>query len=243
MSVTLGGKVALVTGAAKRIGRAVALRLAREGADVVVHYGSSEKEAESAVSEIRGLGRRAIAVRADLRSVAEIRAMFARVSEELGRLDVLVNSAANFLRTEFASTTEEQWDTALDTNLKGIFFCCQAAAPELKRARGTIVNFSDVGGILAWTGYIPHCAAKAGVVLLTKCLAKELGPEVRVNAIAPGTITMPGDAPEIEAEFARRVPLKRSGRAGDVEDAVMYLIGASFMTGHVLVLDGGRTLM
>src|SRR5581483_3315385 len=144
MSVTLGGKVALVTGAAKRIGRAVALRLAREGADVVVHYGSSEKEAESAVSEIR--------------------AMFARVSEELGRLDVLVNSAANFLRTEFASTTEEQWDTALDTNLKGIFFCCQAAAPELKRARGTIVNFSDVGGILAWTGYIPHCAAKAGVV-------------------------------------------------------------------------------
>lgn len=243
MSGILDGKVALVTGAAKRIGRAVALRLAREGADVVVHFGGSEKEAESAVAEIRALGRRAIAVRADLRSVAEIRALFGRSSREFGRLDLLVNSAANFLQTEFAATTEQQWDDALDTNLKGVFFCCQAAAPELKRARGAIVNFGDVGGILAWTGYIPHCAAKAGVLLLTKCLAKELGPEVRVNAIAPGTITMPGDAPNIEAEFARRVPLNRSGRTDDVADAVMYLIGAKFMTGQVLILDGGRTLV
>src|SRR5579885_1057267 len=145
MSVTLGGKVALVTGAAKRIGRAVALRLAREGADVVVHYGSSEKEAESAVSEIRGLGRRAIAVRADLRSVAEIRAMSARVSEALGRLDVLVNRAANFLRREVVLTAEVHGAAALDTNRNAVCFCCQAAAPELKRALGTMVNCSVVG--------------------------------------------------------------------------------------------------
>ncbi|HKT47358.1 MAG TPA: SDR family oxidoreductase [Candidatus Acidoferrales bacterium] len=243
MSETLQGKVALVTGAGKRIGHALALRLAREGADVAVHFGGSQQEAEKTVDEIRALGRRAMAVRAELRSVPQIREMFAKVAKEFGRLDVLVNSAANFLQTEFAETTEEVWDSALETNLKGVFFCCQAAAPELKKSRGVIVNFADLGGILAWTEFIPHCAAKAGVVMLTKALAKELAPEVRVNAIAPGTITMPGDAPEIEAEFVRRAPLKRSGRTEDVADAVMYLIGARFVTGHVLVLDGGRSLV
>ena len=238
----MNGKVALVTGAGKRIGRAIALRLAEEGADVIVHYRSSEAEAREVVKGIERLGRRSVAVPADLTRVEEIRAMFATVTERFGRLDLLVNSAANFHRTEFATTTEELWDSSLDANLKSVFFCCQAAAPLLRSSKGSIINFSDVGGILGWPGYIPYCVSKAGVILLTRALAKELAPDVRVNAIAPGTITMSGDPPELEADFIRRTPLKRSGTPDDVAEAVVYLAGASFVTGHVLVLDGGRSL-
>ena len=235
-------KVALVTGAGKRLGRAVALRLAQDGADVVVHYRSSEAEARAVVVEIERLGRRGVALGADLNRVDEIRGLFAKVKEKLGRLDVLVNSAANFEHTKFEETTEQAWDKSLDTNLKAVFFCCQAAAPLLKEARGAIVNFADIGGILGWPGYIPHSVSKAGVIMLTRSLAKELAPEVRVNAIAPGTITMAGDPAEWEADFVRLAPLKRSGRPEDVAGAVAYLVGAGFVTGHVLVVDGGRTL-
>jgi pteridine reductase len=241
-SPPLQGQVALVTGAGKRIGQAVALRLAREGADVAVHYHASKKEARETVAEIERMGRRAIALRADLRTVSEIRKMFDRVAREVGRLDILVNSAANFCAGRVEETTEELWDTVLDTNLKSLFFCAQAAAPLLKMTRGIIVNFGDVGGILPWTGYIAHCAAKAGVIMLTKCLAKALAPEVRVNAIAPGTISMPDDPSEVAREFVKRAPLQRTGTTEDVLDAVLFLVQAKFMTGQVLVLDGGRTL-
>ena len=238
----LAGKVALVTGAAKRLGRAVAMRLAEEGADVVVHYNSSAKEAEQAVGEIEKLGRRAVAHQAQLGSVSEIRRMFDEAGKEFGRLDVLVNSAANFLPGSIVSTTEEIWEASLDTNVKAPYFCAQAAAPLLRRTKGTIVNFADAGGLLGWPGYIPHSISKAGVVMLTKVLAKALAPEVRVNAIAPGTITMPGDPPEWEGDFVKLAPLGRTGTPNDVADAVSYLIHAQFMTGHVLVLDGGRSL-
>jgi len=235
-------KVALVTGAGKRIGRAVALRLARDGCDVIVHYRSSEAEAQAVVAEIERMGRRAVALGADLNRVEEIRGVFAAVKENFGRLDVLVNSAANFTHTEFASTSEQVWDESLDTNLKAVFFCCQAAAPLLKVSRGAIVNFADIGGILGWPRYIPHCVSKAGVIMLTRSLAKELAPEVRVNAIAPGTITMAGDPAEWEADFIRRAPLHRSGTTDDVAGAVSYLMSAAFVTGQILVVDGGRTL-
>src|SRR5262249_17454015 len=152
-----------------------------------------EREALEVVKEIETLGRRALALKADLTHVDEIRAMLAVVKREFGRLDLLVNSAANFRRTEFASTTEEGWDSSVDANLKSVFFCCQAAAALLKDALGAIINFADVGGMLGWPGYIPYSVSKAGVIMLTRALAKELAPEVRVNAIAPGTITMPGD--------------------------------------------------
>jgi pteridine reductase len=239
---SLQGRVALVTGAGKRLGRAVALRLAEEGADVIVHYGSSQKDAGEAVAEIERLGRRSIALRADVRKVAEIRELFRQVSERFGRLDILVNNAANFLPGRVEDTTEQIWDDTLDTNLKAVFFCAQAAAPLLKASRGVIVNFADLGGILAWPGYISHCVSKAGVIMLTKCLAKALAPEVRVNAIAPGTITMPGDAPELEAEYIRRAPLRRTGTPDDICEAVLFLVRASFMTGQTLILDGGRTI-
>src|SRR5215469_16270490 len=224
MQNRLEGKVALVTGAGKRLGRAVALRLAEEGMDVAVHYRQSAKEAAEVVGRIEETGRKAVAIQADLLSVDEIRRMVLEVGNELGRLDGLVNSAANFLPGSVISTTEEIWDASLDSNVKSPFFCCQAAAPMLRRSKGCIVNFADTGGILGWPGFIGHSVAKAGVINLTKSLAKALAPDVRVNAIAPGTITMPGDPPEWEADYIRRALLKRSGRPEDVAAAVAYLV-------------------
>jgi NAD(P)-dependent dehydrogenase (short-subunit alcohol dehydrogenase family) len=242
MEAKLKGKVALVTGAGKRLGRAVALRLAEEGANVAVHYGISAKEAAEVVGKIEEMGQRAVAIRADLRSVDEIRRMMLEVGNGLGRLDVLVNSAANFLPGSVISTTEEVWDASLDTNVKAPFFVVQAAVPMLRRSTGAIINFSDTGGVLGWPGFIGHSVAKAGVINLTKSLAKALAPDVRVNAIAPGTITMPGDPPEWEQEFVKLAALKRTGKPSDIADAVVFLATAEFLTGHTLVLDGGRTL-
>ncbi len=239
----LQGRVALVTGAGKRLGRAVALRLAEEGADVAVHYGKSGGAAGEVVQEIEALGRRTAAFVAELTNVTSIRTMIGAVVTHFGRLDILVNSAANFLETKFSETTEEIWDGSLDTNLKAPFFCTQAAAPYLaKSAKGVVINFADIGGLLGWKEFLPHSVSKAGVIMMTRILAKELAPGVRVNAIAPGTITMPGDPPQWEADFVQRAPLKKSGRPTDIADAVMYLVTAEFVTGHVLVVDGGRTL-
>jgi pteridine reductase len=238
----LAGKVALVTGSAKRLGRAIAVHLAAEGADVVVHYHQSRDDAEEVVAEIKSLGRRSLSLSADLAKKSEIDQLFATAGKEFGHLDILVNNASNFLHSEFAATTEESWDASLDVNLKAPFFCTQAAAPLLKKNHGVIINLSDVAGLLGWTGYIPHCVSKAGIIMLTRALAKELAPDVRVNAIAPGTITMPGDAAELEADYIKRAPLRRSGSTEDVTAAVSFLVNSPFITGQVLVLDGGRTL-
>lgn len=240
---TLHNRVALVTGAGKRLGRAIALRLAAEGADVAVHYGKSQAEALEVVYEIEKLGRRSIAIQADLTRVEQIHDLFARVAKEFHRLDILINSAANFLETKFAETSEATWDASLDTNLRAPFFCCQSAAPYLTQSgNGVIINFADIGGLMGWREFLPHSISKAGVILLTRILAKELAPRVRVNAIAPGTITMPGDPPEWQTDFIKRAPLAKTGSPQDITDAVMFIIRAEFMTGHTLVLDGGRTL-
>jgi pteridine reductase len=238
----LNGRAALVTGSAKRLGRAVALRLAQEGADVVIHHRASRTEAQSVVNEIEKLGRRAVAIAADLGNVSEIKRLFDETAKHFGRLDILVNSAANFLPASVVSTTEEIWDASIDTNLKAPFFCAQAAAPLLKRTKGVIINFADTGGLLGWPGYIPHSVSKAGVVMLTKVLAKALAPEVRVNAVAPGTITMPGDPPGWEEDFIKLAPLRRSGTPKDIAEAVSFLIHSKFITGQILVVDGGRVL-
>lgn len=239
----LQGRVALVTGAGKRIGRAVALRLASEGAEVAVHYGKSEAEAREVVAQIQKLGGRAISLKADLTDIAEIQSLVPGIEKEFGRLDILVNNAANFIETRFAGITEAIWDESLNTNLKAPFFMAQAAAPLLTQAgKGVIVNFSDIGGLMGWPGFLAHSISKAGVIMMTRALAKELAPKIRVNAIAPGTITMPGDPPDWEQDFIRRAPLKRSGTPQDITDAVMYLVTAEFVTGEVLVVDGGRTL-
>ena len=239
----LAGKVALVTGAAKRIGRSVALRLASEGADVIVNYRSSRMEADEAVAQISATGRRAVAIQADVAKRADVAAMFAAIEREFGRLDILVNNAGMFFPGKFDDLTEEQWDTILDSNLKSQFLCSQTAAPMLRRSgQGRIINFASLGGLLAWPAYTHYCVSKAGVIMLTRCLARALAPEITVNAVAPGTISFPGDAPEIAEDFIRRTPLRRTGGPEDIDDAVIFLAQSPFITGQVIIVDGGRTL-
>ena len=240
---SLAGKVALVTGAAKRIGRSVALRLASEGADVIVNYRSSKAEAGEVVSEISAAGRRGMAIQADVAKRADVLAMFAAIEKEFGRLDILVNNAGMFFPAKFEELTEEQWDTILDTNLKSQFLCSQAAAPMLRRSgHGRIINFASLGGLLAWPAYTHYCVSKAGVIMLTRCLARALAPEITVNAIAPGTISFPEDSPDIAGDFIRRAPLRRTGTPEDIDDAVVFLAQSPFITGQVIVVDGGRSL-
>ncbi len=237
----LAGQVALVTGGARRIGRSIVTKLAADGADVVVNYARSKGEAEELVRQISGTGRRAMAWEADVTRRAEVHAMFSAVEKEFGRLDILVNNAAIFFPAEFEHLTEEQWDRMLDTNLKGSFFCAQAAVPLLRRSsRGRIVNISSLGAYLSWPRYTHYCVSKAGVVMLTRCLARALAPEITVNSVAPGTIEFPGEAPH--EDFIRRAPLRRTGTGEDIANAVAYVVTAEFMTGQVLVVDGGRTL-
>jgi NAD(P)-dependent dehydrogenase (short-subunit alcohol dehydrogenase family) len=241
--LSLAGKVALVTGAAKRIGRSVALRLASEGADVAVNHRSSKSEADEVVAQIAGMGRRAVAVQADVAKRTDVTALLAAVEREFGRLDILVNNAGMFFHAKFEELTEEQWDRILDANLKSQFLCSQAATPMLRRGgHGRIINFASLGGLLAWPAYTHYCVSKAGVIMLTRCLARALAPEITVNAIAPGTISFPGDAPELAEDFIRRAPLQRTGTAKDIDDAVVFLAQSAFVTGQVIVVDGGRTL-
>ncbi len=237
------GKVALVTGAGKRIGRSVALRLASEGADVVVNYRNSEAEAREVAAQIVAKGRRGVAIQADVGKRADVAALFAAVEKEFGRLDILVNNAAIFFPAKFEDLTEEQWDAILDANLKSQFLCSQAAAPMLRRSgHGRIINFASLGGLLAWPAYTHYCVSKAGVIMLTRCLARALAPEITVNAVAPGTISFEGDSPEIAEDFVRRAPLRRTGEAADIDDAVVFLAQSPFITGQIIVVDGGRTL-
>jgi 3-oxoacyl-[acyl-carrier protein] reductase/pteridine reductase len=243
MALPLEGKVALVTGAARRIGRGIALRLASEGADVAITYRSSKQDADSLVREITGLGRNAVALRADVTSVADLQAAIESAAAFRGRLDILVNNAGMFSPATVAALTEAQWDTMLATNVKSQFFAAQAAAPHLRRAgNGKIINLASLGGLLAWPNFPHYCVSKAGVIMLTRCLARALAPEITVNAIAPGTISFPGDAPEISEDFVRRAPLKRTGESEDIAGAVSYLAQANFVTGQLLVVDGGRSL-
>ena len=244
MSITpLEGRVTLVTGAGRRVGRAVALRLAREGVRVAVHYHRSRAEAEAVSSEIAAAGGESLCVQADLARPAEIETLFSAIEARFGRLDILVNNAALFYPTPLAETTEEQWDRLLDSNLKSQFFCAQRAAALLRASgQGRIVNFASDGGLLAWPRYMAYSVSKAGVIMLTRTLARALAPEITVNAIAPGTISFPGDAPEIAEDFIRKAPLKRTGTADDISEAVMYFIRAPFVTGKVLAVDGGRSI-
>ncbi len=239
----LEGQVALVTGAGRRIGRAVAIRLASEGARVVVHYRSSQAEAEAVAAEIVRGGGEAVCLQAELTRVAEIERLFGHIEQKFGRLDILVNNAAIFSPTPLGETQEAQWDAILDTNLKAQFFSAQRAAPLLaKSGRGRIINFASLGGLQAWPTYTAYSVSKAGVIMLTRCLARALAPAITVNAIAPGTISFLEDAPEVAERAIRSVPLRRTGSAEDIADAVIYLVGAGFVTGQVLVVDGGASI-
>jgi 3-oxoacyl-[acyl-carrier protein] reductase/pteridine reductase len=237
----LKGRVALVTGAGKRIGRSIALRLAREGMDVAVNYSRSQTEANAVVAEARNAGVRAVPIQADVSRSAEVRRMISAVEGELGRLDLLVNNAGMFEHAKFEEMSEEQWDRMLDTNLKSQFLCAQAAVHLLRASgRGRIVNISSLGGMLPWPGFAHYCVSKAGGIMLTRCLARALAPEILVNSVAPGTIQFPGEPPD--EDYIRRAPLGRTGTGDDIAEAVVFLAQSDFITGQVLAVDGGRAL-
>jgi pteridine reductase len=241
--MNLDGQVALVTGAGRRIGRAIALRLAAEGARVVVHYRNSRSEAETVAEQILHSGGQAVCIQAELARVSEIERIFEEIEKRFGRLDILVNNAAIFSPTPVGRTQESQWDAILDVNLKAQFFAAQRAAPLLAQSgHGRIVNLASIGGLQAWTTYLAYSVSKAGVIMLTRCLARALAPAVTVNAIAPGTISFPEDTPEIAERGVRSSPLQRTGSAEDVTNAVIYLIGAGFVTGQIIIVDGGTSI-
>lgn len=242
MTADLAGRRALVTGGAVRLGRELALALAKMGLDVAVHYRSSAAPAEATAADCRALGVRAVTVAGDLGRADECRRVVAQAAEALGGVDVLVNSAANFVSAPFEDTTEEQVDAALAVNVKGPFFCSQAAAPGMiERGFGRIVNLSDVAGLEPWPRFAAHSAAKAAIVMLTRSLAQALAPEVTVNAIAPGAVLMPDGSSEAAVRRSEeKTVLGRVGSPADVADALEYLLKADYVTGHTLVVDGGR---
>jgi 3-oxoacyl-[acyl-carrier protein] reductase/pteridine reductase len=232
----LAGRVVLVTGAARRIGRGIALRLAEEGARVAVHYHRSEADARRTAEECGG----AAVVRANLESVAEIGRMFAEVQERFGRLDGLVNNAARFTRRDPLEITEQDWDFIHSVNLKAVFFCCQNGARLMKKSGGgRIVNISSLGGLRPWAEHAHYCASKAGVIMLTRALAKAFAPEITVNSVAPGVIPFE-DIDERGKRMIQATPAGRGGTPAEIADAVVYFLKASeFVTGQTLAVDGG----
>lgn len=238
------GKVALVTGAAKRVGRSIALALAERGAELVIHYRSAEREAQEVLALAKKAGGKPVAVRGDLSVPAEVGHIVETAMRAFGRVEILVNNAAIFYRTPFAKLTEEDWDRFLDVNLKAPFLLCrQVGEIMLRQGQGKIVNLADIAGEKPWADFIPYSVSKAGVIALTKGLAKALAPTVSVNAIAPGAVLLPEEAtPEEREQAIRRVPLKRLGSPGDIARAAVYLIENDFITGEVLTLDGGQHL-
>jgi NAD(P)-dependent dehydrogenase (short-subunit alcohol dehydrogenase family) len=240
----LHGRVALVTGAGRRLGRAIAAGLADRGMQLAVHYNASSTGAADLRDEIRARGGRAECFAADLTDAAAARALPERVAQTFGRLDVLVNSAALMHRLRFEETTVAQWDEVLDLNLRAVFFCTQGAARRRREARGRVVNLADVGGLEPWPAYAAHSVSKAGVVMLTKVLALALAPDVTVNAVAPGAVLVPESFDqETREQLARTTPLQRLGAPADVVAAVLYLLeSGDFVTGATLVVDGGRAI-
>ena len=236
---SLQGKVVAVTGAAQRIGHEVALELARSGARVAVHYRSSRAEAIATAARCGGS-----AFRADLRQVAEIRRLFDEISRAFGRLDALVNNAAVFRAVDPLEATEDDWDAVHSVNLKATFFCCQQAAKLMRRTGGgRIVNISSLGGMRPWAKHVPYCASKAGVVMLTRGLAKAWAPEISVNSIAPGVIHFGDEMPDEIAHLVSITPMRRHGTGTEVAEAVRLLLeGPSFVTGQILAVDGGLSL-
>jgi NAD(P)-dependent dehydrogenase (short-subunit alcohol dehydrogenase family) len=233
---SLAGRVVLVTGGAKRVGRGIALRLAREGARVAIHYQNSETEARQTAAECG----EAPLFQANLESVGAIERLFADVEQKMGRLDGLVNNAARFTRFDPLNITEADWDFIHSVNLKAVFFCCQQGARLMgKTGGGAIVNISSLGGIRPWAEHAHYCASKAGVIMLTRALAKGFAPSIRVNSVAPGVIPF-GEPDERAAAMIAATPLQRGGTPDEIADAVVYFLTAStFVTGQVLAIDGG----
>jgi pteridine reductase len=242
VSGALAGKVVLVTGGARRVGRAIVQALAADGARMAVHHSESAEDAKTLVAELQRSGRAAPELfEADLRDPRQIQDVVETVVRRLGRLDVLINSAAVLLRQPFGTVTAEMWDAVLDLNLRAYFLLAQAAAPALRAARGKIVNISDVAAFEPWPSYLPHSISKAGVEMLTRGLARILAPEVTVNGIAPGPVLLGDDlSDEARRRLLDTIPLQHFGTPEDVIRAIRYFLASDYVTGTTLVVDGGQ---
>lgn len=232
----VAGKIVLITGAAKRVGRGIALRLAGEGARVAIHYHTSEEQARQTAADCGG----APLFRANLENVSEIEDMFRQVERTLGRLDGLVNNAARFTRFDPLDVKESDWDFIHSVNLKAVFFCCQNGARLMqKTGGGRIVNISSLGGVRPWAEHVPYCASKAGAIMLTRALAKAFAPSITVNSVAPGVIPFE-DIDSRGLAMIKATPAGRGGTPEEIGDAVLYFLKASnFVTGQILAVDGG----
>jgi 3-oxoacyl-[acyl-carrier protein] reductase/pteridine reductase len=240
----LKGKTALITGAAKRIGREIALELARAGADVAITFRTSDGEARRTIIELTSLGVRAVALQCDVRDESSVKSMISEVRRELGGIDVLVNNAGFYETVEFEKITVKQWDEVFAVNSRGAFLVSKHAAKELRKRKGRIVNVGSLGGVRPWARHAHYCSSKAALHMLTQTMAKALAPEIVVNCVAPGMIDLrekkPSDALK---RFAKKTPLQRNGTAQDVAIAVRFLAArAQFVTGQILVVDGGLGL-
>jgi NAD(P)-dependent dehydrogenase (short-subunit alcohol dehydrogenase family) len=241
--VEIINKNILVTGAAKRIGHAIAIHLASLGANIAVHYNTSEKDALTLCNEISAMKRISFPVKADLLKSDEIKKMFSRILDEFGSLHVLVNSAAVFRRTPKETLSEEDFDYHINTNLKGTYLCCISAAGIMSKSGGRIINIADIAAFRPYSGYIPYCVSKAGIVSLTQSMALAFAPKILVNAIAPShVLSRENEEGEME-RIVQKIPLKRTGTPDDVAKTVAFLIESDFITGAVIPVDGGRMLL
>jgi len=242
--VRLDGAAALVTGAGRRVGQAIAVALAQSGCDVAVHYHGSAAGAQETARAVEQAGRRAKLLQADLSDAAAARKLPDQAAAAFKRLDVVVNSAAVMVREPVEEVTPESWDATLDLNLRAMFFVSQGAIAHLRRAKGKIVNIADLAGLEPWPAYVTHCVSKAGVIMLTKALARALAPDIAVNAIAPGAVLLPDEWDEKSRQHIEATtPLARLGSPADVVAAVKFLLtGTDYVTGTILVVDGGRLI-
>jgi len=251
---SLHGKTALVTGAARRLGRASALALARAGADVAITFLSSAKEARETVVDLSGLGIRAFALRCDVTDEASVKAMMKEAGRELGRIDILVNNAANYETAEFEHLTVRQWDAMFASNARGPFLVSREALKWMRRGAGNgkkasggnakIINMGSLGGLRPWATHAHYCSSKAALHMLTQVMAKALAPEIAVNAVAPGMIELgEKSAAAFMRRMAKQTPMRRNGRGEDIAAAVLFFATApQFITGQILAVDGGLGL-
>ncbi|MGI8548286.1 MAG: SDR family oxidoreductase [Gemmatimonadaceae bacterium] len=240
-AVQLADRVALITGGAHRVGKALTVALAGVGMRVAVHYLNAATGAEDLVSDLHSSGADAMAFRADLSRPEAPSQLISAVTEHFGSLNLLVNSAAVMRRTPVGDVSPEEWDAIFALNLRAPFFLCQAARPCLARSRGSIVNIADLAAFETWPAYVPHSISKAGLVQMTRALAHALAPDIRVNAVAPGAVLLPdGWDADAAQHLAATTPLRRLGSPTDVADAVLYLARSDYVTGETIIVDGGR---
>jgi NAD(P)-dependent dehydrogenase (short-subunit alcohol dehydrogenase family) len=244
MAKLLQGKTALITGGAKRLGRAIALRLAEAGADVAITFRNSAQEAQATVIDLSSFGVRAVALRCDITEEKSVRGTMKEVARELGGLDILVNNAANYEKVDFEMLTLKQWDAIFASNARGPFLVSREALKMLRARKGKIINMGSLGGLMPWPTHAHYCSSKAAVHMLTKVMAKALAPEIAVNCVAPGMIDLGEKAAKaFMKKMAKQTPMLRNGTGEEIAEAVFFFVTAPhFITGQIMAVDGGLSL-